>query len=180
MSVGQMFDHTLTALKGWPRPTALDYVAQLSANVTISPVNAGTVVHVNSSGQFEMGTQLWQMPIYLLQGSADFDVSNPGASSSPWYAVSPSGWMSGLVATGGYELETTEFDTAQTYNPNDPLTSVLSNSAANGGSLTNQGIGTIFGVAQKSVVGIVSRGKYTNAYGKTVLGFWPVWFPGAV
>lgn len=177
MAVGQMFDHTLDGLKGFPRPTALDFATILSANVTLSRVNAGVCVHVNSVGQFELGVQLLQMPLFTLQNSDDFDVSNANAA---WTPIAPKGVMNALVATGAYELETTEFDTAQTYTPNDHLTAVLSNSASNGGSLTNQSLGTLYGSGMVNRVGVVSRGKRTNSYGKTVLAFWPVYLPGLV
>lgn len=176
---GQMFDHTLDALKGWFAPSALDYVAKLSANVTIDPLPAGRCVHLNSSGQFETGAQLLQMPIFLLQGSADFDVSNPGSTN--WQAIAPVGWMSGLVATGAYELQTTEFDSTQTYAPNDHLNAVVANTtAATGGTLTNQSLGTLYGSDMVNRCGVVSRGKSTNAYGKTVVSFWPIYLPGKV
>lgn len=175
MAIGQMFDHTLDALKGWPCPTALDFVAKLSPNVTFTnPVPAGRCVH-NTAVGFEMGCAGNMMPIFLLQGSADFDVANANAN---WTAIAPVGWMSGLVAIGGYELSTTEFDTTQTYAPNDHLKAILDNATdATGGTLTNQALGTLYGATGVNRVGVVSRGKSTNAYGKSVLAFWPVYCP---
>jgi hypothetical protein len=177
MAVSMMFDTTLTGLKGWPSPVALDFTAKFDAAVTLNPVPAGVVVHLNGSGKFELGAQLLQMPLFLIQNSTDFDVANAGGNN--WTAVAPAGNVTGLVATGGYELETTAFDTAQTYAPNDHLTSVISNSASNGGSLTNQSLGVLYAASgMTNRCGVVSRGKYTNAYGKTVLAFWPIYLPG--
>jgi len=176
-----MFTATLTALKGWPSPVALDCRAQLSANVTLAVVNAGRCVHLNTVGQFELGAPTQTMPIFLLNASNDYDVSNPTGTANAWFAVAPAGWMSGLVATGGYELETTEFDTGQTYLTGiDHLTPVNSNSASNGGTLTNQSLGTLYASSgMTNRVGVVStKGKYTNAYGQTVLSFWPCYLPG--
>lgn len=176
MAVSQMFDHSLDALKGWPSPHALDFTAKLSSNVTLDPVPAGRCVHATSAG-FELGVILLQMPIFLLQGSDAFDVSNPGGNN--WTAISPTGVLSGLVATGGFELETTEFDTAQTYAVNDHLKAIDDNSGATGGTLTNQSLGTLYHAStMEARVGVVSRGKRTNAYGKTVLAFWPIYLPG--
>jgi hypothetical protein len=184
----QMFKHTLNPLKGWPSPTALDFTGKLHSDVTIDPLPAGRCVHVDSieavsygpgtSGGtplFKTGVTDTQMGIFLFQGSADFDVANPGGTD--WYAIAPKGIMSGLVATGAYELETTEFDTNQTYLPNQPLRAIANDSDATagtgGGCLTNQGVN----VGTNAFVGVVSRGVYTNAYGQSALAFWPVYAP---
>lgn len=180
MAVAQMFDHSLDALKGWPAPNALDFVAKLAASVTIDPFPAGRCVHYTADG-FKTGVILLEMPIFTLQGSADFDVANPGGNN--WTAIAPVGYISGLVATGGYELETTEFDTTQTYVANEHLKAVDADTVATagtgGGNLTNQSLGTLYHASNMEArVGVVSRGKRTNAYGKSVLAFWPIYLPG--
>lgn len=213
---GQMFDHTLDALKGWPNPCAVDISGTLSSNVnrgsTGLPIYGGMCAHVQSvtAGSppepiFEMGANLAMMPIFLWVGDADYDVSNPGVpagtplggsggvlgspgSGTPpaWVPIRPSGHVMGLVAVGGFELETTEFDTAQNYSPNDPLRAVTSNTDTNAGRLTNQdasggqGFATAgsFTVYTDTVVGVVSRGSYVNKHGKQALAFWPVYLPG--
>lgn len=211
---GQMFDHTLTGLKGWPRPHAVDVDGTLSGSVNIggigTPPLSGQVVHVSALGSgvgpngngpgmpvFEMGANLTKMAIFLWPNYSDFDVQNPGVpagvglggtSANPpaWVPIRPTGKLVGLVATGAYELESTEFDTAQTYAANQLLRAVTSNTDANAGKLTNQNAsaGQPFGspglnvAYTDSTVGVVSRGKYTNANGKSALAFWPVYLPG--
>lgn len=184
LAPSQMFLHTLNPLKGWPSPHALDFTGKLSANVTVNPVNAGRVVHVSTivSGvpQLELGCVGPQMAIFLFQASNDYDVSNPGGpAGTDWYAIAPKGINSGLVATGSYELETTEFDQAQTYLPNQPLRSpALNTDATNGGILTNQGIGVASTHSfTAAFCGVVSRGVYRNAYGQLALAFWPIYNP---
>ena len=190
----QAFHHTLNALKAWPSESALDFAGQLSSDVTIDPLPAGRCVHVDSvttlsfgSGPgpttaggtpiFKTGVTGTQMAIFLLQGSQDFDVQNVSAVPTDWYKIQPAGISSGLVATGGYELETTEFDTAQTYLPNQPLRAIADDTddtdGTGGGCLTNQG----FTFGTTAYVGVVSRGVYTNAYGQQALAFWPVYAP---
>lgn len=187
----QMYTHTLNPLKGWPRDSGLDFIGTLSAAVTcLDPYPAGRCVHVRSitaaaygpgtSGGlpvFGTGVKGTQMGIFLLQGSGDFDVSNPGGTD--FYAVAPKGVMSGLVATGAYELETTEYNTALTYTVNEPLRAIADDttvsSTVDGGRLTNASVT----VGTTAYVGVVSRGTYTNAYGKSVLAFWPVYAPGS-
>lgn len=183
----QMYNHTLNPLKGWPSPTALDFTGKLHSAVTIDPLPAGRCVHVHSieavaygpgtSGGvplFKTGVTGTQMAVFLFQGSADFDVSNPGGTD--WYAIAPKGIMSGLVATGAYELETTEYDTGVTYLANEVLKAVAADTDATaetgGGCLTNDAE-----VYTDAIVGVVSRGAYTNAYGRESLAFWPVYLP---
>jgi hypothetical protein len=170
-----MFDHTLDAVKGWlpGNMASLDAAAKLSANVTIDPVYQGRVVHKNADEEFEMGCTGTEMAIFLMQNSDDYDVKNDGGNE--WGAIAPTGVMSGLVATGGYELATTEFDSSRDYTVNDPLRAVASNSnATTGGRLTNESV-TLYTTA---VCGIVSKPVKKNMHGKNVLTLWPVFCPG--
>lgn len=179
-----MFEHGLDIAKGWFEPAALDFAAPLSANVTFV-VPRGRVVHVNNQGEFEMGVGETDMGIFLLNGSEDYDVSNPGTTPKGNFmhqAIAPKGVMSGLVAKGGYEIESTEFDDQQTYLANQLLTAPADNADEDvGGVLTNQGSGGGGDVQQfvDPVCGVVSRGRFVNAHGVSVLAFWPEWLPGA-
>lgn len=177
---GQMFDHMLNADKGWPSQTALDFTANISANVLYA-LQPGQVCHLNSSLQLEPGVANWQMPMFIIQGANDLDVNN--ANNGQWYPISPRGGVACLVGKGPYELWTTEFDTTQTYTPNQPLrapTGLAANQAGISGTLTNQGVIAIAtsSTTYTAICGLVSKGVVTNAYGKQVLCFWPVWYPG--
>lgn len=179
----QMTAHTLEAHKGWPSQHAVDFTAKISANVTIDPVFAGRCVHLNASGEFEMGLpdviNAGHMPMFLWQNSDDPDVSNPGGDPATeagvWVAVAPVGWITALPAAGAYELASTEFEpeaTAGTYNPGDTLTATPDNTdAVTGGRITK---GTAYA---KPLCGVVSRGVKKNSHGKNELSFWPVWLP---
>lgn len=181
---GLMFEHGLDIPKGWFEPAALDKSALLSGDVSFD-VPAGRVVHLNPSGEFEMGVGVTDMAIFLLQASNDYDVANPGMTPSGLFmhqAIGPKGVMSGVVATGSYEVQSTEFDSDQTYTPGDLLTAAADNADADvGGVLTNVGSGDAGDVEQfvDPVCGVVSDGAFRNAHGVNVLGFWPVWLPGA-
>ena len=187
----QMTAHTLEAHKGWPRPHAVDFTAKLSANVTFDPLFAGRCVHVNDSGEYQTGVpdaspgaKLY-MPIFVFQNSDDPDVDNPGGITGAvnddpggWMAVAPTGQIMGLVATGAYELETTEFVDTVSYLPNDALKSTNDDSDADvGGKLSK---GTVY---TNHIVGTVSRASSAtapttkNSHGKRVLSFWPVTLP---
>ena len=173
-----MFEHGLDVKKGWFDMASLDYDAKLNSSVSFD-VPRGRVVHVDSSGTFTPGAHNTGVAIFLLNGSADADVSNPGTTAAGNFmhkAIAPSGKMSGLVATGGYEISTTEFDSARTYAAGDLLTAAISTSnATTGGVLTNNGVVQYV----NPVVGVVSSGKAKNHNGVQSLSFWCVWLPGA-
>lgn len=184
-----MFEHAMTPLKGWFEPAALDFAAKLAPAVTLQAFG-GRVVHVNASNEFEMGVSGTQMGIFLIQADTDYDVSNPGVTTSGLFmqqAISPTGVQSGLVATGGYELDSTEFDSAPTvaYAPNQLLTALASNTVqATGGVLSNDrsGAGGSGGLVRQytdAACGVVSRGQRRNEHGVPVLGFWPIYLPAA-
>lgn len=181
-----MFEHCTNAKKGWFDMSSLDIAAPGSANVTF-PIPRGRVVHLNSVGQFEMGLSGTEMGVFLLNGSYDYDVNNPGTTRGGNFvqqAVMPSGNLSGLVATGGYELYTTEYDPSRTYTPGDLLTAVANNtSSAVGGLLTNAGTGSHGNVKQyvDAACGVVSTGlgPHPNQNSMSVLSLWPIYLPGA-
>ncbi len=184
-----MFEHCMTAVKGWFEPAALDFSAKLASAVTLQAFG-GRVVHVNDAGEFEMGVTTTKMPIFLLQADTDYDVSNPGTTGGGIFmhqAISPAGNMSGLVATGAYELETSEFDKTPTapYTPNQLLTAKNSNTVqATGGVVSNDraGAGGSTGRVRQYVdaaCGVVSRGQFKNEHGVDVLAFWPIYLPAA-
>ncbi len=147
----QMFEHALNPLSGFDPLYVLHKYAVLSADVlnAVTAVPAGRVAYLDNAGEFQLadvsdagvGMPNTAMPMYLWQGSHDPDVRNDGVSPSTgtmhWYGVNPNGVMAGIVATGGYELQSTEFDADQDYLPNELLTA---DEDADGiaGRLTNQ------------------------------------------
>jgi hypothetical protein len=180
---GQMFDHMLNPVKGWPHMAALDFSAKISANV-LYDMRAGQVAHINVAGELEPGVQLLQMGLFMFQGKNDFDVNNQ--RNDQWTPISPSGRVMVLVAKGGYELESTEADFTLAYNPNDHLQAPVGLGAGFefiSGVLTNAALGALYDTGagtMKARVGVVSRGAFVNAYGKQVLAFWPIYLPGLV
>ena len=191
-----MFEEALTPIKGWFDEAALDIEGTLSADVEYA-VPGGRVLHVNAVNavgkkqvpEFKTGVEGTAMAIFAIQASDAFDVSNPGVTAKGNFvhqAIAPTGIMSGLVATGAYELQTTEFDTTNTYAPNDLLTAedddidrtvggLLSNENAGGTPLTVPWAG---GGTTHAICGVVSRGVFNNEHGVSALHFWPVYLPG--
>ena len=170
----QVFDHHLDALKGWPAPHALDFHAPLVSGLTAT-VWAGKVMTLNASGQFVPGLLSQAMPIFIRQNEDDYDTGPfPGATAGRTFG-SDGPLLSGLVATGPYELQTTEFIDG-TYLPNDVLTSKTE--AELGGNESDAGKVTLgFGFYNDDVCGVVSKGKLTNHNAKSVLQFWSFFLP---
>ena len=160
---------------------ALDFQARVSANV-LYRMRAGQVGHINLAGELEPGVILTQMGLFLFQGADELDVNSQG--NDQWTPISPSGRVMVLVAKGGYEMESTEFISSLTYQPNNLLRSPVGNTVPDeflSGMLRNDAIPLpLYGVLQPAIVGIVSRAVFTNAYGRRVLAFWPVVFAGNV
>jgi len=169
----RMTQNTLSALKGWPSPYAVDFAATFDPSV-FSPtrpyVSAGTVVRLNANGQYVLGVGRNRvMPLFLFTTSDAPDVSNPGgdvtADKDAFVGIGPTGKAMALVASGAYELVSTEFVTGQNYPPNTPLTSP--DTGANAGRLQP---GVLY---TDMIVGIVSRGIVDNGHGRSAVAFWP-------
>lgn len=184
------FEHGLNAVKGWFEMAALDYDAPVAPAVTII-LYSGRVLSLNANGEFETGISGRKMAIFAWPSDTDFDVSNPGTTPSGLFmhrAIAPTGKMSGLVAKGGYQLETTEFDKTPTaaYAPNQLLTAITANTTqATGGVISNDraGAGGSTGAVRQYVdaaCGLTTgQHHYVNEHGVEVLSFWPLYLPAA-
>ena len=165
---GQMFDHELNPVKGWPSPYAVDHRIQAySATEGIVP---GMVVHKDPTTKKAirgLTSPSTQMPLFAFQGQNDFDVNGDVGNII-------SGWMNALVAIGSYELETTEFASPASYVVNEPVTSpVFAADATNCGKLKVTAVGSA-----DTICGIISEaGPQVNYSGKSVVRFWPVFIP---
>jgi len=159
----QMFDHELNPIKGWWDMHALDKRVAIGTNSVT--VMKGMVGYIHpTTRDFILGVVNGYMPLFCFQGELDFDANSDVGNIS-------GGYLNTLVATGGYELETTEFVAGETYDPQTPLTGAT---AADLGKLTPSA-GWSGG---DMIVGIVSdQGPRTNDHGKDVIRLWPVFAP---
>ena len=167
----QMYQHTLVSVKGPGRLNRLDYAAPPKALEAIAP---GMVCSLDDNGQFVAGcgkgtTASGQrpMPMFAIQDTDAFDANSDAGNFS-------GGVQSALVATGGFEIETTEFNTGETYKPN----TMLIPDGASAGRITVAGAVAPYGVGAP-VVGIVSKGRNTNYNGIGTLRFWTVFLPSS-
>lgn len=215
--LGQSFDRIGHAIQGFSRDHALIKRVSPSTNVTVS-LFPGLVCHPTGSDTFspgmpnqfprvtvELGSAVGRgLPMYLLNATVDFDTSNSllptgtalyGSTAYPFPQVSAmptppaTATYEAILASGGFEFETTEFDTDQTYVAGQPLRAVTISTTAVGGKVTNQGnattaftTATAFNVnptaASDQIVGYASAAVYPNAYMKNVLSYWTYFVPG--
>jgi len=166
----QMYDHTLVTIKGPPRLNRLDFSAAPAAAQTILQ---GALVSINAAGAIVEGCDVGvaanrPMPMWAIQATDDFDANSDVGNIS-------GGVQSAVVATGGFEIETTEFVNAPTtYAPNDLLQPGL---AADLGDVK---LATVPPYGAETIVGCVSKAKATNRDGVTVLRFWTMFLPASL
>ena len=161
----QMFDHTLVVIKGPPRLNRLDYAIPPVSSGTF---NQGALVSMNEDGLLVKGLAkpligTRPMPMFAIQDRDSYDANSDVGNIS-------GGVNSAVVATGNFEIETTEF-VAGTYLPNKLLT------AATAGDTGKVNVVTVAPYLGETVVGVVSKGTSINYNGKSVLRFWPVFLP---
>lgn len=182
MPVRRMTSHTLEVIRGFPALSAVQFTAKISPNVTINPVYAGRVCHLNSNLELEMGISGTKMALFLWNNSDDPTVKNyggePASDFQAWVSINPESPSDNVLvfpANGAFEVASTEYDKSLTYQPNDLLTATPSNTDPEvGGRLTKATLGT------HAICGVVSRGVRTNAHGQPELCFWSVWLPAGV
>lgn len=145
----------------------------------------GSVVSLNEEGKFKLGCpvgsgNIYPMPMFARKNAYDPDVMTGAAGESTGETLATSvvgGRMAAYVATGGFELESSEFDKAATYKVNMALTA---NAA---GKVVPAGSGTVYG--NQTVLGIVSQVPFRSKASFNVYGtgnnricFWTTFFPG--
>lgn len=182
----QVYTNMANVIKGPSQIHRLTFSAKISANV-LYDLPWGRMVHINDSGEIEPGVVRWQMGMMLMRGALSLDVNNAGGYNYEFQPVTPSGSTTCIVCSGGFEMWTTEYDTLQSYTPNQPLRAPIGNAAnqsAVSGVLTNQ---TVYAISDfiangankyTAICGLVSKAPYTTALGQSVLPFWTVWYPG--
>lgn len=165
LTPAQMFDHSLMVVKG---PTLMHRLDFHGAPAASQSIYAGSVCSTNSAGLLVAGCSVGNaynrpMPMFAIQNVNDFDANSDVRNIS-------GGVMSAVVATGGFEIETTEFATGGTYNPNDLLT-------ADTGTAGLIERCTVPPYSSEVVIGCVSTGRNNNVYNKASLRFWTMFLP---
>jgi len=133
--------------------------------------NAGSLCSQNATFSAVKGCADTAMPLWAINGTSDLDVAVEGSDYGGGSGIG-SGNVNFYVATGGYELFTSEYDsaTANDYVGNQMLTPATEDDEG----LVTEAAATY---SDNLVCGYVSRGVKSNEYGINVLYFWPVCIP---
>jgi hypothetical protein len=172
---GQNFDHLLDIISGYDGMHDLQYHAVPADGETWE---RGALLSIDADGKYIAGLSAvdgGEMPMWAVNARDDFDANSDVGNISGASARQDGQKLGGIasyVATGGYEIATTEFDAAAvaSYIPNAPLI----HDGATAGFVT---AGTNPPALAESIVGIVSKGVREEVYGQSVLQFWPVYLP---
>jgi len=159
LTPSQNYDHVLNVISGSDGMHDLQYYA---APASGEDFVKGSVCYVDSSGNLVAGGAASVMPMWAITGVDDFDANSDVGNIS-------GGVVSCFVATGGYEIFTTEFDSTSTYNPNQLLT-------------VDTGTAGYVTASEATyndtvIVGCVSAGVQTDVYAQSVLHFWTMFIP---
>lgn len=178
--MAQAYDHTCEIINGGSVGSLVKYRPLAATDIANNRAYAGRVVYIDSNGYFKVGVPTGKkaMPLFLIRGMESPSVFTDGGTD--WQPVRSGNVAVAAVATGGFELQSTEFDTAQTYAPNTALT-CDANGVLRPGTF---GTDWIVGIAsvyenQENYRPVPSQlpAGY-NANGKRVLTFWSYFYPG--
>jgi len=208
LNPAQNYDHLLTPKSGYDGMHDLQFTEYLGEDVNN---HRGSLMSLASTGLLQAGmSSLHAMPLWAINASYDFDVAGGQdwpAGGGPLFR-SDAGNISGqtlaadnvtvkrrhvatYVATGGFELVTTEFDPTATYEENSPLVAYTVTGTEAAGSyplgwVTTGAVGGSGELAlEQQIVGIASKvdkvtgsaGIQTEVYAQPVIHFWPVYMP---
>jgi hypothetical protein len=192
MAKRMMGTNTLNVVKGLTQISDLDYHAKFNAAelglISGGVVPQGRCVHVGADGTLKLGCGDGQLAMWMFQGTNEADVDNSGAGNpanvyGAWVPMTPSGNVKCYVATGGFEMNTTEFKNDVAYAPNDHLEAPVSDGVpANMLSTAGKLRKTSVKPYSHNVVAVVSRifnpsSTPRNSHGQFELHFWPVYLP---
>ena len=166
----QNSDHLLHPVSGSVPMHDLQYAAAPSDTANW---RRGGLISIKADGLIQQGLDIpTAMPMFAICDSTDYDAAADQGNTA-------GGTVSGFVATGGYELKTTEVDldnhAAVDYTPNLALVNAMIADVAQIGKVA-PAAGAGF-PALENIVGTVSRGVQTDVYDQSVLYFWPEHLP---
>jgi hypothetical protein len=172
---GQNFDHLLDVVSGYDGMHDLHFHAVPASGQSFE---RGAMVSLDANGEYVAGLSAvgaGEMPMWAINARDDFDANSDVGNisgASRRQDGQKLGGIGAFVATGGFEIVTTEFDQAAvaSYVPN----RALIHDAATPGFVTAGA--TPYALAE-TIVGVVSKGVRTEVYGQQVIQFWPTFLP---
>lgn len=186
--VKQQYEHYIAVKSGaLEESMCLMHNAPLSENESdaADKIVRGSVISLNAEGKFVLGLpegsgNVYPMPMFSKKNAFDPDVMTGAVGAATGHVLAKStvgGALPGYVATGAFELESSEYDKEATFEVNTALVST------DDGKVTAAASNAIYG-ASKTVLGIVSKVPFRSKASFDVYGtennricFWPVFFP---
>ena len=162
LNPAQNYDHLLVPMSGYDGMHDLQYKANVADGEAWF---RGAITSLNQDGEMKAGCGDLEMPLFAINATGDFDVSSDVGNLA-------GGVVATYVATGGFELKTTEYDKTQSYAPNDFLAPALGDDL---GKVTKSPVDW----SSRLLCGVVSAGASKEVYNQDVLRFWPVFIPAA-
>lgn len=193
--LSRQLEHAAVIAHGAHPEYRLEFPAEVDGSVAnFDKIYQGSVVSLNAQGKYVIGCDAgtgvnYPVPCISLKNVFDPDVTTGKLGTSTFvtgssYTVLPDyrkstysavgGKITAIPCTGGYEIETTEFDTEAEYAPNDVLV------AGTGDDLGKvvKGTASTADIGTAPVIGFVSRAKFkVESYGQDRISFWTNFIP---
>ena len=193
--LSRQLEHAAVIAHGAHPEYRLEFPAEVDGTVAgFDKIYQGSVVSLNASGKYVIGCGNgtgvnYPVPCISLKNVFDPDVTTGKLGTSTFvtgssYTVLPDyrkstysavgGKTTAIPCTGGYEIETTEFDTEAEYAPND---AVVAGTGDYLGKVVKATASTA-DIGTAPVIGFVSRSKFkVESYGQDRISFWTNFIP---
>ena len=170
LTPAQDYDHVLNIISGSDGMHDLQFTESVTTDSDCNSWNRGSIVCTDNDylgGSVVLWNGGWDacMPLWAINATYDLDVNSDIGNFNENRVTT-------IVATGGYEIFTTEFvPSGDGYVPNEFLT------WASGTDWGRVKPASFPNYNDTDIVGCVSRGITTDVYGQEVLNFWTMFIP---
>jgi len=195
--LSRQLEHAAVIAHGAHPEYRLEFPAEVDDTVAnFDKIYQGSVVSLNASGKYVIGCGVgtgvnYPVPCISMKNVFDPDVTTgklgtstfvtgssftvlPDYRKTTWSAVG--GVITAIPCTGGYEIETTEFDSDAVYAPNDALIPGTDDKL---GKVVKATASTA-DVGTAPVVGFVSKAAFkVESYGQDRISFWTNFIPAS-
>lgn len=140
MSANDEIANMMDVLQGHLKSHWLEFHDILASDVVVANTHQGRVVYRGTDGKINMGQTGKFAPGFILRPGYAGDVTNIALVEAVQMTVQQVSQekLTVLYAHSGFEIETNQFVSDETYTPGDFLTGVTGNAASTGGLLSGQ------------------------------------------
>lgn len=161
----------LNPIKGWHKNIAnLDFVAVNDSDGGLR-IPAGSVCSLKANGKLQLGLAENAMPLFAFNNSDDYDVAGPAGTNNVVGVFGAD--VLTLVATGGYELQSTQIKAGQSDGM--VIGAFLTAETPDSATAGQLAVGQLYA---DGICGQVSRVPALNHNGDIVVSFWALHLPG--